>query len=117
MENACRGIGAVDNDKENDASNDYEQEYERECKCDAALLSQAIAKKTFVPSLMMPNMKEAENEEQDAGQDVSQCPLLPDRMGCAVSCQMQLYTCPRRCHADRYQQQVYHRLTAVIAPC
>ena len=85
MQVAPRGIGSVDGNDEHDACDNKEQEGDGEQKRDATLIAKPFAKQTFVPRPMMPDMKDAKDEEQDGCDDMCRCPLLPYLMGCIFS--------------------------------
>ena len=106
MQVAHRGIGTVDGDDEYDASDDEEQKSDGEQKRDATLFAKPFAEKTLVPHPMVPDMKDAEDEEQDGCHNVCRCPLFPYFMGRILPRYMKTDTRYDRCDADGYQQPV-----------
>ena len=113
----CRGIGTVDGDDEYDACDDEEQKGDSEQKGDATLFAEAFAEQTLVPRPVMPDVKDAEDEEQDGCHDMCRCPLFPYLMRRVMPCPMKSETCYDGREADGYQQQVGYALTATMAPC
>ena len=114
---ACRGIGTFDGDYEHDASDDEKQEGDGEQKRDATLFAKPFAEQTLVPRPVMPDMKDAENEEQNGCHDMCHSPLFPDLMGRILPCHMKSETCYDGRDADGYQQPVGQAPTAMMAPC
>ena len=117
MQVAHRGIGTVDGDDEYDASNDEEQKGDGEQKRYATLFAKPFAEQALVPRPVMPNMEDAEDEEQNGCHNVCRCPLFPYLMGRIFPCHMKTETRYDGCDADGYQQQVGYALTATMAPC
>ena len=74
---AYRGIGTVDGNDEYDASDDEEQKSDGEQKGDATLVAQSFAEQTLVPRPMMPDMNDADDEEQEGCHNVCCSPLFP----------------------------------------
>ena len=103
---AHRRIWAVDGDYEHDACGDEEQKGDGEQKRDATLFAKPFAKQALVPRPMMPDVNDAEDEEQDGCHDMCRSPLFPDLMGRILPCYMKSETCYDGCDADGYQQQV-----------
>ena len=116
MQVAHRGIGTVDGDDEYDASNDEEQKGDGEQKRYATLFAKPFAEQALVPRPVMPNMEDAEDEEQNGCHNVCRSPLFPYLMGRILSSHMKSETCYNGRDADGYQQQVGYALTATIAP-
>ena len=117
MQVAHRGIGTVDGSDEYDACDDEEQKSDGEQKGDATLIAKPFAKQALVPRPMMPDMKDAEDEEQDGCHNVCRSPLFPHLMRRVMPCHMKTETRYDRCDADGNQQQVGYALTATMAPC
>ena len=103
---ACRRIGAVDGDDEYDACDDEEQKGDGEQKGDSTLLAKSFAKQTFVPRPVMPDVIDAEDDEQDGCHDMCRCPLFPYFMRRVFASHMKSETCYDGRDADGYQQQV-----------
>ena len=117
MQVAHRGIGTVGGDDEHDACNDEEQEGKGEQKGDSTLFAEPFAEQTLVPRPMMPDVKDAEDEEQNGCHNMCHSPLFPHLMGCILACHMKTETCYDGRDAEGYQQQVGYALTAMMAPC
>ena len=117
MQVAHRGIGTVDGSDEYDACDDEEQKSDGEQKGDATLIAKPFAKQALVPRPMVPDMKDAEDEEQNGCHDMCHSPLLPYFMRRVFASHMKSETCYDGHDADGYLQQVDYALTATMAPC